>query len=736
MHRKRKLPLLLLALLVAGGTAFAFVPVPDGNRLEVARPGWEDEGLWIEAGFDNAMSKVSPLSALAERYGGEWRYDRNRVTGSLHHVYGSGVDFAGAIHADADAERAARDFVAENARLFGAATEDLRVSRVQTAPGKYAVHFDQFVDGVRVFGGNAHVVLTDAGRIFAFGSDAYPRVKELLPGTTPALSEAEALAEAKNEIDFLDGRDEITYQELVILPTREGAGEELALTYHLAYRFDLFTWDPRGHWETYVDAHTGEILWRRSLIFPLDFTGHARGDVEWEGYCDGYTYDFPMEQMQLTISGVGIATTDIDGDFTLSYGGTDSKSITARFQSAFLHTHRYTGTDAVLTGTITPGTPYTIDWSNSNSLDSERDTYAFLNREHRWLKALDPTFTGLDYAMPDTVERTDGYCPGNAWYDYYGVNFCVGSIDYANTGRMGDVAYHEYGHGITHELYNPYDPPSSVHEGNSDIASLFLTREPRLGLGFYLDNCTSGIRNADNSLIYPDDLTGSGHTDGQMLSGFIYDSWQALLGAYSQTYADSVVEYAWWFGRKLGLPQSMPDQVYWTFVGDDDDGNLDNGTPHHAMFCVGATNHGFDCPEILSPVAIAHTPITEHTTAADPIPVTATITSGAGDIEESALRVYYKVDGGSLLNVGMAGGGGDVYTGTIPAQSAGAFVQYYLYAEDEYANSAVSPSNAPVDLYGFYVGEFTLVFEDDFETDKGWTVGDAGDDATTGIWER
>ncbi|MCK4548407.1 MAG: T9SS type A sorting domain-containing protein, partial [Candidatus Eisenbacteria sp.] len=35
-----------------------------------------------------------------------------------------------------------------------------------------------------------------------------------------------------------------------------------------------------------------------------------------------------------------------------------------------------------------------------------------------------------------------------------------------------------------------------------------------------------------------------------------------------------------------------------------------------------------------------------------------------------------------------------------------------------------------------YVGDFDMVFVDDFETDLGWTVGAPDDDATEGIWER
>ncbi|MFH1679111.1 MAG: hypothetical protein ABIH26_00535, partial [Candidatus Eisenbacteria bacterium] len=734
---RRMLTWVPLVLLLSGATvSFAFDEVPAWRMLEVPRPGWEDEGLWIDNTRVHGVEKSSPLSALASRYGGSWRYNRNTVTGSLHWIYGSGLDYTGTIASEDRAEAAAREFVSANADLFGAAPADLRTAAIQGARGKWAVHFDQTVNGLRVVGGRAHVVFTDRGRLFTMGSDAYPNVLETLGSTSPTLSEQEALAIAGGDVGFVNGRDIIHHAELMILPIRVDQGETLELDYRLAYRLDLRVEDPYSFYSTYVDARTGEIVWRESLVYTLDYTGHVQGDVEWDSYCDGYTYDYPIEEMRIQISGAGTTYSDVDGDFTVTYGGTDSRTITAEFISRYLNVDRFTGSDAQHTGTITPGSPYTIDWSNANSLDSERDCFAYLHYEHRWLKDLDPTFVEMDYEMPCVVERTDGYCPGNAWYDYYGVNFCAPGSGYGNTGRMGDVAYHEYAHGITAELYAPNNPNSSIHEANSDIVANFLTRESIIGLGFYLNNCTSGIRNSENTLVYPDDYGSSGHFNAQILAGFFWDAWQELQAAFPVAYADSVIFYDWWYGRKMGLPQTFPDQVYWTFVADDNDGNLDNGTPHHAYLCVGAENHGFECPAILSPVSILHTPVTEHTSVSDPIAITATITSTAAPIDESACRVYYKLDGGSFSSVGMTGAGGDDYTGSIPAQSAGTYVEYYVYGEDDDANSATHPSNAPATLHGFYVGAFTTVFEDDFESNLGWTAGAPGDDATTGMWER
>ena len=719
--------LVCLLIVLATSVALAFNPVEESSQWEIPRLGAPTQMIWENYHVERVKgAALTPVEAFAARYGGDWHYQVNRLTGLYHHVYGSGIDLGTQVATPEVAEALARSFIDENPALFGVSNEDLRVMSNASGLGKRSVIFQQTYGGLRVWGGRVHLVFTEQGRLFEFGSDAYPGINI---STQPALKEDEALAIAKNDIGFKEERDEVTYTELLILPVESGE----VLDYRLAYRFDLNVVEPFGIWATYVDANTGEILWRENHIRFADYSGHSQGDVEWDSYCDGYTSDYPMINMRIDISGLGTTYTDSNGDFLIS-GGTGSLNITAEFRGPYVNVDRYGGGDAVHSGTIEPGVPYTIDWNVSGSTDDERDVFAYVNKEHDWLKAMDPSFTDLDYEMTASIQRTDLYCPGNAWWDGSSINFCDEGSGYANTGRMGDVVYHEYGHGITDFLYGPNDPPGDLHEGNSDIVANYLTRESIIGLGFYLDNCTSGIRNSDNTLQYP--CTGEDHYCGQLIAGFHWDSWQELLNTYPQAYADSVAFYTWHYGRKLGLPQTQPDQVHWTFVADDDDGNLSNGTPHYDAFCTGATNHNFTCPEVTIGVFITHTPLENTSNTTTPYEVVATITSTEGSIVEDSCHVFYRVNGGSFTSVPMtATGNPDEYAGYIPAQPACSQVDYYIYAADDAGYSKTDPADAPAAFHSFLVG-YQTVFEDDFETDKGWTAGVPGDDATTGMWER
>jgi hypothetical protein len=76
------------------------------------------------------------------------------------------------------------------------------------------------------------------------------------------------------------------------------------------------------------------------------------------------------------------------------------------------------------------------------------------------------------------------------------------------------------------------------------------------------------------------------------------------------------------------------------------------------------------------------------------------------------------------------------YRAQIPGQPSGTLVQYWATARDVAANASVAPAGAPWSPLSFQVGGTSVVFADDMEMDRGWTVGDTDDDATTGIWTR
>lgn len=728
MKRSLSIATAIAGLLIGTAPAWGLNPVEESAAWEIPRPGLPGQVVWKSySAARSGDGGAGALQAFSERHGGRWFYQRNTITGTYHHVYGSGFHLGYAPSSAADAEGIARAFLSDNPALVMAEDTDLEVMSSTLALGKWSVVFQQTYRGLRVYGGRAHVVFTDGGRLFAFGSDVYPGID--IPAK-PSLSLSAALGIARYDIGFEKDIDKVEGSEVMVLPIERG---EAGMEYLLVYRFGLRVRDPFGLWVTFVDANSGEIVWRENRIRFADYAGESRADIEWKGYCYGYSPDFPLRHMLIGIVDVGTTHTDIEGEFSIS-GPAGPKTIAVELKGSWVDVDRHVGVDAAHSGTITDGVPYTIDWTDSNSLASERDVYAYVNFEHDWLKQIDPGFTGVDYCMTANVERTDLYCPGNAWWDGTAINLCYSASGYGNTGRMGDVVFHEYGHAITDFLYGAIDPPSDVDEANSDVIANYLTRESIIGIGYYLDDCASGIRDSDNDIQWP--CTGNGHYCGQVLAGFHWDSWRELLAVYPQNHADSVAFLTWHFGRKLGLPQNQPDQVYWTFVADDDDGNMANGTPHYDQLCLGATNHGFACPEITPGVYISHTPLEDTHVTANPYAVTAHIISTEGNVPADSCHVIYRVDGGDFLSAGMsAGGDADHFTGYIPARAGCSRVEYYIYAADDQGYGASHPEEAPSDLHAFLVA-YGVVFEDDLETDKGWTVGAADDGATTGIWER
>ncbi|MGD8394285.1 MAG: M28 family peptidase [Candidatus Eiseniibacteriota bacterium] len=134
-------------------------------------------------------------------------------------------------------------------------------------------------------------------------------------------------------------------------------------------------------------------------------------------------------------------------------------------------------------------------------------------------------------------------------------------------------------------------------------------------------------------------------------------------------------------------------------------------------------------------VTIAHTPLEHTTNTQDPYRVAAEIIA-TGQLNPDSLLVRYRTGGAWNDLVMTPSGAPDEFEAYIPAQPGGTWVDYFLVAENTESYRVTHPTDAPETFHSFFVGTITTVVEDDFEAASGWTVGDIGDNATTGIWLR
>ena len=134
----------------------------------------------------------------------------------------------------------------------------------------------------------------------------------------------------------------------------------------------------------------------------------------------------------------------------------------------------------------------------------------------KWVKGVDPAWTGMDRIMPVRVNEVD-YC--NAYWDGNGITLGAGYGTCNDLAMFSDVIYHEYGHGIVDFQYRPYSPSGAMHEAFADYTACTITNEPYIGEGVIGGGY---FRNMDNSLRYPEDLTGEVHDDGRILGGALW----------------------------------------------------------------------------------------------------------------------------------------------------------------------------------------------------------------------
>lgn len=588
------------------GTANAFLPPTDGQDRYERSLRTFDLHNYRSAVTDAARAGTE--SSLARGLGGAWSvYSWNPQSGTPSEIYGSGVEIAGPIASAAGVQYEAERVIEQHPEVFGAELSGLEFRRATSAPavndaadgiprvGKWAAHFAQVYHGIEVAGGEVHLTFTDGGRLFAMGSTYY---RDIHVNWTPRISASEAKAIASGSLPFDAANDEIEEEaRLLVLPVPVS---ETRVDHHLVWETRVRTNNPLGRWNTKVDAHSGEILERTNEICFVDYQGSTAGQMERFSYCDGshqewYPYTF------VSILGVASTYADANSNWHVPYGGGGQNTLYSRLLSPYVEVQNMQGSWAAIFATVTPGVPHLVTFDDSNSRADERDVFRTVSELHDFFQTFAPGF-GFSNQLVTARVNINNTC--NAFYDNNTINFYQAGSGCGNTGRIMDVVAHEYGHGVQGWILgNGNQGGEGLGEGNGDVLAFLTSGSSIIARGFYNCEFWGGLRDAENELVYPDDVVGQEiHYAGQVIAGFHWDAMQDQLARYG-SWGRYSTAYDWHWGRALQLPTTQPAQVLATFIANDDDGNLSNGTPQFNSYCLAAANHGFTCPTALLPLS-------------------------------------------------------------------------------------------------------------------------------------
>ena len=254
-------------------------------------------------------------------------------------------------------------------------------------------------------------------------------------------------------------------------------------------------------WLVLTDAQTGAVLFEESQIYTVDIVGTVEGNASEDGGADPCENEVATPIPYLLVSGPsGLTVTAADGSFTLPNNGAGSATVVATLNGQWFDVTNVGGVNTVESVIVTPPGPANLLFNSANTSEQVRaeiNAYVYANKIRDWVLQYNPAYPTLNFQNFQVfVNRVDGFCPGNAWYDG-NINFCLSSGGLPNTA-FSSVIYHEYGH---HLVGVGGSGQCQYGEGMSDVVSVLIQDDPNIGLGFG-GNCAFPLRDADNTCQY------------------------------------------------------------------------------------------------------------------------------------------------------------------------------------------------------------------------------------------
>jgi hypothetical protein len=654
----------------------------------------------------------------------------DHITGNFEDIFGYNVAVIGSTPL-----QKALNCMSQHLADFGLNPNDWYVTGNVSADNETNITFKQSIAGHKVTFSNLKFRFAGDGKLLRIQLMQFGNPQATTTPTVPVSDALQTISQDLNDVVIADKNVDANWEWFPI-PSKNGY--EL----HPAYPFEI-----KGQGKNlpaeltgYVDGLTGSILYRQNNVH--DFVGRTvKGDV----YKQNPTLPSSLEPLQNIEVVLNSTTLNTD-----SVGYYSSASFSSPITATMNLQGKWAKVIAVASGNVTPSfqdtiltTGGTYIYSTTSPSSSRHvNAYYHVNRIHDYQKKQYPTFTGMDIALPTNVDVT-GTC--NAFYNGSSINFYAAGGGCNSFTYNGDIIYHEYGHGINDKFYNWQGAGTmnngALNEGEADCWGMSVSHDPVLGQGSMPGN-GGIIRRYDQApKVYPQDIVGEVHADGEIIAGAWWDvsqfSGDTML--FANTFAKTL------FDTPDG-PTGTEGTVYHkvlisALTRDDNDNNLANGTPHFIPIVKAFARHGI---YLLAGSTFLHNEL-PHQPANTPIVFKARVTPTIPAFL-STVYLYYRTRGGSWDSLAMNNiTGTDTFTATIAGYPEGKILDYYFSLYDIVSEkSACFPSDYDPLLgstaitipYQFGVG-ITKTTGFDFEQTlpASWKIGNApGDNATGGIW--
>lgn len=463
-------------------------------------------------------------------------------------------------------------------------------------------------DGIPVRGSRISAVINH-GNLVLFGMHKWgDSTTANGPAGGRQLDIDEAMLRVESFLSPLQVRREWGKPELFYVPMRSRASRRSAAgsyVYRLVWSMKVQVNGDGGNWELLVDARTGKILANEDQnhyneakggVQPVSNDGVVPDGVEQPGW--------PMPFME-----VGSAVTDTGGNYNLA------GNQTARFDGPFVNMADNCGSDSL---TQSGG----IDWGTSGGTDCTTPGFGGAGNTHASRDGF--------YELNKLKEMARGQLPSNGWlqnrltanmninltcnafWNGSTVNFYRSGGGCANTGEIAGVFDHEWGHGMDDfDVEGTVAGPSG--EGIADAYTALRLNTSCIGRNFRSTNCSgfgdpcldcTGVRDIDylkrqsgNPHTYSwsnSNCGGSVHCVGAVYAEAIWSLWKRQLQSPPYNYDDNTAQEivtrltflgagavsSWFSGGPPngGCGSGSGYQNY--LAADDDNGNLNDGTPH------------------------------------------------------------------------------------------------------------------------------------------------------------